>query len=110
MQEWLSKYLLNHEDFKSELLLAFSTSSSEAVLPVIMKKMENLVHQKDVTSFVIPIGYSFNLDGSALYQSIAALFVAQMFDIHLSLTQQIVLMATLMIASKVWLACLVYLL
>ena len=100
MQEWLSKYLLNHEDFKSELLLAFSTSSSEAVLPVIMKKMEKFGAPKDVTSFVIPIGYSFNLDGSALYQSIAALFVAQMFDIHLSLTQQIVLMATLMIASK----------
>ncbi|MFW3644281.1 cation:dicarboxylate symporter family transporter [Staphylococcus caprae] len=85
---------------KSELLLAFSTSSSEAVLPVIMKKMEKFGAPKDVTSFVIPIGYSFNLDGSALYQSIAALFVAQMFDIHLSLTQQIVLMATLMIASK----------
>ena len=97
-----SKYLLNHEDFKSELLLAFSTSSSEAVLPVIMKKMEKFGAQRcdiKVTSFVIPIGYSFNLDGSALYQSIA-LFVAQMFDIHLSLTQQIVLMATLMIASK----------
>ena len=46
------------------------------------------------------IGYSFNLDGSALYQSIAALFVAQMYDIHLSLTEQLVLMATLMIASK----------
>ncbi|MFW3609707.1 cation:dicarboxylate symporter family transporter [Staphylococcus caprae] len=85
---------------KSELLLAFSTSSSEAVLPVIMKKMEKFGAPKDVTSFVIPIGYSFNLDGSALYQTIAALFVAQMFDIHLSLTQQIVLMATLMIASK----------
>lgn len=85
---------------KSELLLAFSTSSSEAVLPVIMKKMENFGAPKDVTSFVIPIGYSFNLDGSALYQSIAALFVDQMYDVHLSLTEQIVLMATLMIASK----------
>ncbi|MFH6857757.1 cation:dicarboxylate symporter family transporter [Staphylococcus capitis] len=85
---------------KSELLLAFSTSSSEAVLAVIMKKMENFGAPKDVTSFVIPIGYSFNLDGSALYQSIAALFVAQMYDVHLSLTEQIVLMATLMIASK----------
>ncbi|AIR83501.1 cation:dicarboxylate symporter family transporter [Staphylococcus epidermidis] len=85
---------------KSELLLAFSTSSSEAVLPIIMKKMERFGSPKDVTSFVIPIGYSFNLDGSALYQSIAALFVAQMYDIHLSLTEQLVLMATLMIASK----------
>ena len=85
---------------KSELLLAFSTSSSEAVLPIMMKKMERFGSPKDVTSFVIPIGYSFNLDGSALYQSIAALFVAQMYDIHLSLTEQLVLVATLMIASK----------
>ncbi|MDU5983060.1 MAG: cation:dicarboxylase symporter family transporter, partial [Staphylococcus epidermidis] len=85
---------------KSELLLAFSTSSSEAVLPIMMKKMERFGSPKDVTSFVIPIGYSFNLDGSALYQSIAALFVAQMYNMHLSLTQQLVLMATLMIASK----------
>lgn len=85
---------------KSEMLLAFSTSSSEAVLPIMMKKMERFGSPKDVTSFVIPIGYSFNLDGSALYQSIAALFVAQMYDIHLSLTEQLVLMATLMIASK----------
>ena len=85
---------------KSELLLAFSTSSSVAVLPIMMKKMERFGSPKDVTSFVIPIGYSFNLDGSALYQSIAALFVAQMYDMHLSLTEQLVLMATLMIASK----------
>lgn len=85
---------------KSELLLAFSTSSSEAVLTIMMKKMERFGSPKDVTSFVIPIGYSFNLDGSALYQSIAALFVAQMYDMHLSLTEQLVLMATLMIASK----------
>ena len=85
---------------KSELLIAFSTSSSEAVLPIMMKKMERFGSPKDVTSFVIPIGYSFNLDGSALYQSIAALFVAQMYDMHLSLTEQLVLMATLMIASK----------
>lgn len=85
---------------KSELLLAFSTSSSEAVLPIMMKKMERFGSPKDVTSFVIPIGYSFNLDGSALYQSIAALFVAQLYDMHLSLTEQLVLMATLMIASK----------
>ena len=61
-----------------------------------MKKMEN---SRDVTSFVIPIGYSFNLDGSALYQSIA-LFVAQMYGIHLSISEQIILMVTLMVASK----------
>ena len=75
---------------KDELLLAFSTSSSEAVLPVMMKKMEKFGAPRDVTSFVIPIGYSFNLDGSALYQSIAALFVAQMYGIHLSISEQII--------------------
>ena len=82
---------------KDELLLAFSTSSSEAVLPVMMKKMEKFGAPRDVTSFVIPIGYSFNLDGSALYQSIAALFVAQMYGIHLSISEQIILMVTLMV-------------
>lgn len=85
---------------KDELLLAFSTSSSETVLPVMMKKMEKFGAPRDVTSFVIPIGYSFNLDGSALYQSIAALFVAQMYGIHLSISEQIILMVTLMVASK----------
>lgn len=85
---------------KDELLLAFSTSSSEAVLPVMMKKMEKFGAPRDVTSFVIPIGYSFNLDGSALYQSIAALFVAQMYGIHLSISEQIILMVTLMVTSK----------
>ena len=95
-----NKYFSIMKILKSELLLAFSTSSSEAVLPIMMKKMERFGSPKDVTSFVIPIGYSFNLDGSALYQSIAALFVAQMYNMHLSLTQQLVLMATLMIASK----------
>ena len=85
---------------KDELLLASLTSSSEAVLPVMMNKMEKFGSPKEVTSFVIPIGYSFNLDGSALYQSIAALFVAQMYGIHLSLSEQIILMVTLMVASK----------
>lgn len=85
---------------KSEILLAFSTSSSEAVLPVMMKKMESFGSPKDITSFVIPIGYTFNLDGSALYQSIAALFVAQMYGMHLTLTEQLVLMFTLMLTSK----------
>ena len=59
---------------KSELLLAFSTSSSEAVLPIMMKKMERFGSPKDVTSFVIPIGYSFNLDGSA-FISIYSCFI-----------------------------------
>ncbi|RIP37352.1 glutamate:protein symporter [Staphylococcus gallinarum] len=85
---------------KNELILAFSTSSSESVLPIIMQKMERFGSPKDVTSFVVPIGYTFNLDGSALYQSIAALFVAQMYGIDMSIGQQIMLMITLMVASK----------
>lgn len=85
---------------KEELILAFSTASSETVLPRVMNKMEKLGAPKDVVSFVIPTGYSFNLDGSTLYQSIAAIFIAQMYGIDLTLTQQITLMLTLMVTSK----------
>ena len=84
---------------KDELLLAFSTSSSEAVLPVMMSKMEKFGSPKEVTSFVIPIGYSFNLDGSALYQSIS-LYLLLKCMAFLSLSEQIILMVTLMVASK----------
>ena len=85
---------------KDELLLAYSTSSSESVLPRIMLKMEKAGVPKDIVSFVIPTGYSFNLDGSTLYQSIAALFIAQMYGIDLTLGQQITLVLTLMVTSK----------
>ncbi|MBD1228462.1 glutamate/aspartate:proton symporter GltP, partial [Xenorhabdus griffiniae] len=85
---------------KDELLLAYSTASSETVLPRIMDKMEQYGASKSVTSFVIPIGYSFNLDGSTLYQSIAAIFIAQLYGIDLSLWQEITLVLTLIITSK----------
>ncbi|MFL0507147.1 glutamate/aspartate:proton symporter GltP [Ureibacillus sp. 179-F W5.1 NHS] len=85
---------------KEELILAYSTSSSETVLPRIMNKMEKYGCPKDITSFVIPTGYSFNLDGSTLYQAIAALFIAQMYGIDLSITEQITLMLVLMVTSK----------
>ncbi len=85
---------------KNELLLAFSTSSSESVLPILMQKMERFGSPKEITSFVIPIGYTFNLDGSALYQSIAAIFVAQMYGMHMGIGEQIMLILTLMVASK----------
>ncbi|MCA1028075.1 MULTISPECIES: cation:dicarboxylate symporter family transporter [Cytobacillus] len=85
---------------KEELLLAFSTASSETVLPRIMDKMEQAGSPKHIASFVIPTGYSFNLDGSVLYQAIAALFIAQMFGIELSIVEQITLMLVLMITSK----------
>ncbi|MCC3380482.1 cation:dicarboxylate symporter family transporter [Paenibacillus farraposensis] len=85
---------------KSELLLAYSTASSESVLPKIMEKMERFGCPKGITSFVIPIGYSFNLDGSTLYQALAAIFIAQMYGIHLPISSQITLMIVLIISSK----------
>ena len=85
---------------KEELTLAFSTASSEAVLPKIMEKMEKAGCPKHITTFVIPTGYSFNLDGSTLYQALAAIFIAQMYGIDLSIMEQITLMLVLMITSK----------
>jgi proton glutamate symport protein len=85
---------------KDELLLAYSTSSSETVLPKVMQKMEKFGCPKDIVSFVVPTGYSFNLDGSTLYQALAALFIAQMYGIDLSLTEQITLVLVLMVTSK----------
>ncbi|MEH6939116.1 cation:dicarboxylase symporter family transporter [Bacillus sp. JJ664] len=85
---------------KDELLLAYSTASSETVLPRIMEKVEKFGVPKAIASFVIPTGYSFNLDGSTLYQALAAVFIAQMYGIQLSITEQISLMLVLMVTSK----------
>ncbi|WML50214.1 glutamate/aspartate:proton symporter GltP [Neobacillus sp. PS3-34] len=85
---------------KDELILAYSTASSETVLPKLIEKMERFGCPKAITSFVIPTGYSFNLDGSTLYQALAAIFIAQMYGIHLSIGQQISLMLVLMVTSK----------
>lgn len=85
---------------KDELILAYSTSSSETVLPKVMQKMERFGCPKDIVSFVIPTGYSFNLDGSTLYQALAAIFIAQMYGIDLTIVEQITLMLVLMVTSK----------
>lgn len=85
---------------KEELILSFTTASSEAVLPNIMKKMEQFGCPKAVVSFVIPTGYTFNLTGSAIYQALASLFVAQMYNVHMSLTEQVTLLFVLMLTSK----------
>ena len=85
---------------RDELTLAYSTASSESVLPRIMQKMEAFGCPRYITSFVIPTGYSFNLDGSTLYQSIAALFLAQLYGIHMPLEKQLLLVLTLMLTSK----------
>lgn len=85
---------------KEEAILAFSTASSEAALPRNIDKMTKFGVSPSIVSFVIPTGYTFNLDGSAIYQSLAALFLAQAYGIHLSIGQQITLLITLMITSK----------
>ena len=95
---------------KDELILAYSTASSETVLPKIMEKMEKFGCPKSIATFVVPTGYSFNLDGSTLYQAIAAIFIAQLYGINLSIPAQINLMIVLMLTSKGIQACQEYLL
>ena len=85
---------------KEPALLAFTTASSEAALPKAMDVMEKFGVPKNIVSFVMPTGYTFNLDGSTLYLSLTALFCAQIAGINLSLTQQIAIMLTLMLTSK----------
>jgi proton glutamate symport protein len=80
--------------------IAFATASSEAALPRAMENMEALGVPRHIVAFVIPTGYSFNLDGSTLYLSLAAIFVAQAAGIQLSLGQQFLLLLTLMLTSK----------
>ena len=80
--------------------IAFGTASSEAALPRAMEAMEAIGVPRPVVAFVMPTGYSFNLDGSTLYLSLAAIFVAQAAGVHLSLGQQLLLMLTLMLTSK----------
>lgn len=81
-------------------LIAFSTASSEAALPRALENMEKFGVPKHIVSFVLPTGYSFNLDGSTLYLSLAAMFVAQAAGVHLPFTTQIIMMLTLMLTSK----------
>jgi Na+/H+-dicarboxylate symporter len=85
---------------KEPALIAFSTTSSEAALPKAMEVMESLGVPRRIVAFVIPTGYSFNLDGSTLYLSLASIFVAQAAGVDLSITQQVLMMLTLMLTSK----------
>ena len=80
--------------------IAFATSTSEAALPRAMETMEALGVPRSTVAFVLPTGYSFNLDGSSLYQSLALIFVAQAAGIHLTIGQQIIMMLTLLVSSK----------
>lgn len=82
------------------VLLAFSTTSSEAALPRAMQAMEGMGVPRHIVSFVLPVGYSFNLDGTTLYLSLATIFVAQATGIHLDVQTQLLMMLTLMLTSK----------
>ncbi len=85
---------------KEPLLLAFSTASSEAAFPKTMEQLERFGCKNKIVSFVLPLGYSFNLDGSMMYMTFASLFIAQAYGIHLSVDQQISMLLVLMITSK----------
>ncbi len=85
---------------KEELLIVLGTSSSESVLPRMMAKMENLGARKSVVGLVIPTGYSFNLDGTSIYLTMAAVFIAQATNTPMTLTQQLTLLAVLLLTSK----------
>ena len=85
---------------KEPFLIAYSTASSEAALPRALENMELFGVPKHIVSFVLPLGYSFNLDGSTLYLALAAMFVAQAAGVHVPFTTQLVMMLTLMLTSK----------
>jgi aerobic C4-dicarboxylate transport protein len=85
---------------KEEILIVLGTSSSESVLPRIMVKLENLGCAKPVVGMVIPTGYSFNLDGTSIYLTMAAVFIAQATNVELPLSQQLALLGVLLLTSK----------
>jgi len=85
---------------REELLIVLGTSSSESVLPRMMEKMENLGARKTCVGLVIPTGYSFNLDGTSIYLTMAAVFIAQATNTPMSLTQQLTLLLVLLLTSK----------
>jgi proton glutamate symport protein len=85
---------------REPMLIAFTTASSEAALPKALEIMERFGVPKNIVGFVLPTGYSFNLDGSTLYLSLCSVFVAQMAGVQMSLGQQLIMMLTLMLTSK----------
>ena len=85
---------------KTELLLVLGTSSSESALPSLIEKMERAGCPKTIVGLVVPTGYSFNLDGTNIYMTLAALFIAQALDIHLAFGQQMLLLGVAMLSSK----------
>ena len=99
---WLIRvpFLAFASAIRAPFLIAFTTASSEAALPTALEVMERFGVPKSIVGFVLPTGYSFNLDGSTLYLSLASVFVAQLAGVSQPLGQQLVMMLTLMLASK----------
>jgi Na+/H+-dicarboxylate symporter len=85
---------------QSPLLVAFSTATSEAAYPLILEGLVRFGAPRRLASFVLPLGYSFNLDGSMMYCTFATMFIAQAYGIHLDLAQQVTMLAILMVTSK----------
>ena len=88
------------KDIKEELLIVFATSSSESALPSLMKKLEKMGCSKSVVGLVVPTGYSFNLDGTSIYLSMAVIFLAQLYGVELSFAEMVSIIGILMITSK----------
>ncbi len=82
------------------LFIAFSTTSSEAVFPKLVQELEAFGCKNKIVSFILPLGYSFNLDGSMMYMTFASIFIAQVFDVHLDLGTQLTMLLVLMLTSK----------
>lgn len=85
---------------KEELLIVLGTSSSEAALPSLMEKLEKMGCAKPVVGLVVPAGYSFNLDGTTIYLSMAVIFLSQVFQVNLTLSEMLTIVGVLMITSK----------
>lgn len=85
---------------KEPILIAFSTASSEAALPIAMEKLEEFGVPKHIVTFVLPTGYTFNLDGSTLYSALAVIFIAQVYNIDFPLATQLIMLVTLMMSTK----------
>ena len=87
-------------NIKEELLIVFGTSSSEPAMPSLMNKLEKMGCSKSVVGLVVPTGYSFNLDGTSIYLSMAVIFIAQLYNVHLSSAEIITMLLILMLTSK----------
>jgi len=85
---------------KEPLLIAFSTTSSEAVFPKLVEELERFGCNNRIVSFILPLGYSFNLDGSMMYMTFASIFIAQIYGIEMTVGQQITMLLVLMLTSK----------